>query len=220
LWLILRRLWPCWRDALVLVQPATVNRWHRERFDRHWRRRSHRAGRPRIDSRCSALIRRLAAENRLWGAPRIRGELLKLGIAGSERAVSRYLAGRLRAPSQTWPTFLANHLSQITSISQVTSPCAPHADDVVEESGPTFRQTLLPRDGKYVPDPCDCSVACFASQRVTWHAFRSGSPSRRHCHSKHQRPGAADAWTAGLTHVCARSGDWSSSVGPLDERHG
>ena len=151
LWLILRRLWPRWRDALVLVQPATVDRWHRERFDRHWRRRSRRPGRPRIDSQCRALIRRLAAENRLWGAPRIHGELLKLGIAVSERTVSRYLAGRLRAPSQTWRTFLANHLSQITSISQVTSLCAPGANDVVEESGPTLRQTLSPREGNVRP---------------------------------------------------------------------
>ena len=74
LWLILRRMWPRWRDALVLVQPATVDRWHRDRFDRRWWRRARRPGRPRIDSQCRDLIGRLADENRLWGAPRIHGD--------------------------------------------------------------------------------------------------------------------------------------------------
>ena len=89
LWLILRRVWPQWRDALVLVQPAIVDRWHRDRFDQRWWRRSRRPGRPRIDSPRRDLIGRLAEENRLWGAPRIHGELLKLGLVVSERTVSR-----------------------------------------------------------------------------------------------------------------------------------
>ena len=93
-WLFLRWLWPRWREALVLIQPATVDRWHRESVRRCCRRRARRPGRPRIDSPCRDLIRRMAAENYLWGAPRIHGELLKLGIAISERTVSRYLRGR------------------------------------------------------------------------------------------------------------------------------
>jgi putative transposase len=100
LWLILRRLWPQWRDALVLVQPATVDRWYRDRFNRRWWRRSRRPGRPRINSQCRELIGRLAEENHLWGAPRIHGEL-KLGIVVSERTVSRYLTWRPKGPSQT-----------------------------------------------------------------------------------------------------------------------
>jgi len=128
----LRRLWPRWRDALMLVQPATVDRWHREGFSRCWRRRVRRPGRPRIDSEWRGLIRQVAAENRLWGAPRIHGELLKLGITVSERTVSRSLQrDRLMAPSQTWRTFLANHIGQLTLISPATSLCAPHADDVI-----------------------------------------------------------------------------------------
>jgi hypothetical protein len=138
---VLRQLWPRWTDALVLVQPATVDRWHREGFHRCWHRRSRRPGRPRIDSECRGLIQRLAAENCLWGAPRIHGELLKLGIVVSERTVSRYLPDRLRAPSQTWRTFLANHLGQFTLISPETPLYALCGDDVVDGADLTFRQT-------------------------------------------------------------------------------
>ena len=88
LWLLLRWLWPRWREALVLVQPATIDRWSRDGFRRFWRRRARRPGRPRIESSCRNLIRRMAAEN-VSGAPRIHGELLKLGITISERTVSR-----------------------------------------------------------------------------------------------------------------------------------
>src|SRR5262245_34648012 len=131
LWLILRRTWPRWREALVLVQPGTVDRWHRDWLDRRSWRRSRHPGRPRIDSQCRDLIGRLADENRLWGAPRIHGELLKLGIVVSERTVSRYLRERPRRPSQTWRTFLANHLGQFTLMSQVLSPYAS-GDDVID----------------------------------------------------------------------------------------
>lgn len=78
-WLFLRWFWPRWREALVLIHPATVDRWRREGVLLCWRRRSRRPGRPRIDPTCRDLIRRIAAENCLWGAPRIHGELLKLG---------------------------------------------------------------------------------------------------------------------------------------------
>jgi hypothetical protein len=152
--LVLRQLWPRWRDALVLVQPATVDRWNREGFHRCWRRRLRRPGRPRIDSECRGLIRCVAAENCLWGAPRIHGELLKLGIVVSERTVSRYLPNQRRAPSQTWRTFLANHLGQFTFISPETSRYAPGGDDVVDGSDLTFRQTPLSCDAPYASHQC------------------------------------------------------------------
>src|SRR5262249_42170270 len=82
-----------------------------------------------------ALIRRMAAENRLWGAPRIHGELLKLGMAVSERTVSRYLADIRRAPSQTWRTFLANHIGQLTCTSPVMFCGVPDEDDGVDVCG-------------------------------------------------------------------------------------
>jgi len=154
LWLVLRQVWPRWTDALVLVQPATVERWRREGFHRCWRRRPRRPGRPRIDSECRGLIRRLAAENCLWGAPRIHGELLKLGLVVSERTVSRYLPDRLRAPSQTWRTFLANHLGQFTLSSPETSLDVPGGDDVVDGADLTFRQTPLSCDAQYASHQC------------------------------------------------------------------
>jgi hypothetical protein len=91
--------------------------------------------RPRIDSEVRALIRRMAEENRLWGAPRIHGELLKLGIAISERTVSRYLANTQAAPSQTWRTFLANHFDQLAFTSPVMFCGAPDKDDDIDPCG-------------------------------------------------------------------------------------
>jgi hypothetical protein len=118
-WLFLRWLWPGWQEALVLIQPATIDRWRRKGIRQCWRRGSRHPGRPRIDSTCRDLIRRMAAENCLWGAPRIHGELLKLGITISERSVSRYLHGRPTNRSQTWRTFLANTFGNRASISPV-----------------------------------------------------------------------------------------------------
>jgi hypothetical protein len=152
LWLVLRRVWPRWRDALVLIQPATVDRWHRDRFDQRWWRRSRRPGRPRIDSPCRDLIQRLAEENRLWGAPRIHGELLKLGLVVSERTVSRYLRECPRRPSQTWRTFFANHLGQFTLISPVMSPYLS-GHDVVDATAVTSRSTPL---SDRLPAPSQC----------------------------------------------------------------
>jgi putative transposase len=115
LWIGLHRLWAKWRQALVLVQPATVVRWHRECFRRYCRRKSQRlAGRPPINTDTRALVRRMATANPLWGAPRIQGELLKLGIEVSERTVSRYLPKRPGPPSQSWRAFLTNHVGDFT----------------------------------------------------------------------------------------------------------
>jgi Homeodomain-like domain len=213
LWLVLRQWWPRWRDALVLVQPATVDRWHREGFHRCWRRRSRRAGRPRIDSACRGLIRRLAAENCLWGAPRIHGELLKLGIVVSERTVSRYLPYRLRAPSQTWRTFLANHLGQFTFMSPETSLSAPGGDDVVDGSGLTFRQTPLSCDAQYT------SYQCAVGERPSLQRTLPAKPIvQDHLHDRIsiRTSSGRGPPTHGMcrpTHVYARRVDWCSCTG-------
>src|SRR4029453_13703815 len=103
-------------------------------------------GTPCIDSSCRDLIRRLAAENRLWGAPRIHGELLKLGINVSERTVSRYLRGRLTAPSQRWRTFLDNHFGQLAFISPMASSYAADHHHVIDTSRLSFRPAPLSND--------------------------------------------------------------------------
>jgi hypothetical protein len=103
------RLAPAWRTAVLLVQPATILRWHRVGFRAFWRRRSRPMGRPPMAR--AALIREITATNPLWGAERIRGELLKLGIRVSKRTVQRYM--RRSKPrggdGQRWSTFLRNH---------------------------------------------------------------------------------------------------------------
>ena len=92
-WTILRATWSRWRDALVIVKPETVVGWHRAGFRLYWRWKSRsRGGRPRITEEIRGLIRRLAQENSDWGAPKIHGELQKLGFVVSERSVARYLA--------------------------------------------------------------------------------------------------------------------------------
>src|SRR6266702_4594395 len=126
LWVWLSRVWPAWRQALVIVAPATVLRWQRHRFRRHWAPLSGRppAGHPPVDAAIKALVRRMAAANLLWGAPRIHGELLKLGIDVAERTVSRLLPKRRSPPSQTWRTFLTNHVRDLVSIDFFTVPTA------------------------------------------------------------------------------------------------
>ena len=123
-WIALARIWRNWRTALVLVQPDTVVRWHRDWLRRRWSRRSsHRPdGRPPIDQQIRTLVRTMASANPLWGAPRIHGELRMLGVDVSERTVSRLLGRRPRPRSQTWKTFLTNHLASAASIDFFTVP--------------------------------------------------------------------------------------------------
>jgi len=118
LWVGLARVWAGWRQALVIMSPDTVLRWPRRRFREHWMRLSSRPrlGRPPIGAQTTALIRKMAATNPLWGAPRIHGELLKLGIEVAERTVSRLMPKRRPPSSQTWRTFLANHVPDLASI--------------------------------------------------------------------------------------------------------
>jgi len=101
------RLWPSLLALARVVQPATILRWHRAGFRTYWRWKSQgRPGRPRIEHELRDLIRRMSKENPLWGAPRIHGELLKLGFEVAESTVSKYMIGRRGPPSQSWRTFL------------------------------------------------------------------------------------------------------------------
>ena len=114
LWAGLARVWRGWRSALHIVRPDTVVAWHRRGFRLFWTWKSRRrTGRPSVPADVRALIRELSTANPLWGAPRIHGELQKLGIAVSQSTVAKYMRRHPRPPSQTWRTFLTNHASQI-----------------------------------------------------------------------------------------------------------
>jgi putative transposase len=110
----------------VIVTPDTVLRWQRRRFREYWTELSSRStgGRPPVNAEIRILVTRMAAANPLWGAPRIHGELAKLGIDVAERTVSRLLPKRRSPPSQTWRTFLTNHVRDLVSIDFFTVPTA------------------------------------------------------------------------------------------------
>ena len=110
-------LWPSLLGLSRIVQPDTILRWHRAGFRTYWRWKSRgRPGRPRVVREVRELIRRMSTENPLWGAPRIHGELLKLGFQIAESTVSKYMIRRRGPPSQTWRTFLRNHADAIAAI--------------------------------------------------------------------------------------------------------
>ena len=123
-WVLLSRVWSGWRGAVQIVKPATVVSWHRRLFAWHWRRRSRsaRVGRPPIAAEVRALIRHMHRANPIWGAPRIHGELRKLGIEIAETTVAEYLGHRPASPSPTWRTFLRTHLTQFASMDFFTVP--------------------------------------------------------------------------------------------------
>jgi transposase InsO family protein len=125
-WLLLSRTWKDWQRALIIVKPETVVSWHRKGFPlfRTGIFRKKRSGRPEASPEIRALVRKMAAANPLWGAPRLHGELLKLGIEISERTVSRLLPRKRRPPCQSWKTFLDNHVGELVSVDFFTVPTA------------------------------------------------------------------------------------------------
>ena len=120
--------WICWlfpnaRDALAIVRPESVVRWHRAGFRSYWRWKSRgRAGRPALSAEIRNLIREMSIANPLWGAPRIHGELLKLGIDVGQTSVAKYMARTRRPPSQGWKTFLRNHADGIVAMDLFVVP--------------------------------------------------------------------------------------------------
>ena len=125
-WVALATVWAGWKQSLVIVTPDTVLRWQRRRFREHWTKLSGPpiGGRPPVNAEIKVLVMRIAAANPLWGAPRIHGELLKLGLAVAERTVSRWIPKRRSPPSQTWRTFLTNHVRDLVAIDFFTVPTA------------------------------------------------------------------------------------------------
>jgi putative transposase len=124
-WMTLHCIWSRWAEVLVAVKPETVVRWHREGFRLFWKGQSRAgAGRPKTTAEIRGLIRHLAEENPTWGAPRIHGELQKLGFVVSERTVARYLqrVQRRGDPGKSWLTFLTNHREVIAAFDFFTVP--------------------------------------------------------------------------------------------------
>ena len=116
-------LWPSLLGLSRVVQPDTILWWHRAGFRAYWRWKSRgRPGRPRVSRELRELIQRMGKENPLWGAPRIHGELLKLGFEIAESTVSKYMIRRRGPPSQTWRTFLRNHAQAIAAIDLCVVP--------------------------------------------------------------------------------------------------
>ena len=123
LWVALSRLWSDWRSSLVIVKPGTVVAWHRQGFRLYWTWKSRqRIGRPNINAEVREIIQKMSRANPLWGAPRIHGELLKLGLDVSQATVGKYMVRSSRPPSQSWRTFLDNHISQLASVDFFTVP--------------------------------------------------------------------------------------------------
>jgi transposase InsO family protein len=111
------QLFPSLRTSITIVQPDTVLRWHRSGFRLYWRWKSRsRGGRPKVAIEVRCLIRRMSIENRLWGAPRIHGELLKLGIEIAQSTVAKYMARHRPGSGQTWKTFLRNHAAGLGAV--------------------------------------------------------------------------------------------------------
>ena len=125
-WVWLSRCWADWRSVVDIVRPKTVVGWHRQGFRRYWswksRQGGRKPGRPRVTRETRELIRTMKQANPLWGAPRIHGELLKLGIEISERTISRLIPKARQPPSQSWRVFLSNHAKDLVALDFFTVP--------------------------------------------------------------------------------------------------
>lgn len=125
LWVFLLKSWSQWRDFLVIVKPETVVQWHQAGFKSYWRWKSchlDKSGRKPISKEVRDLIGRMSKENPLWGAPRIHWELLKLGYHLVQSSVAKYMIKIEKPPSQTWKTFLENHMDCTVAMDFFTVP--------------------------------------------------------------------------------------------------
>jgi len=123
-WVMLSRVLPQWRLALLMVKPETVIAWHRKGFRLYWtwKSRAGKTGRPSIGREVRELIQKMSKANPLWGAPRIHGKLLKLGILISQATVAKYMVRPGKPPSQTWRTFLENHVKVLVATDFLVVP--------------------------------------------------------------------------------------------------
>ena len=135
----LYRWFPSVLKAITIVRPETLVRWHRAGFRRYWRWKSRSlGGRPQIDADLRALIRRMSVDNPLWGAPRIHGELLKLGFEVAQSSVAKYMVKRCGPPSPGWRTFLRSHAPDIAAIDLFVAPTIGFDLDPISLSAKPF----------------------------------------------------------------------------------
>ena len=147
LWVTISRTWSQWRAHLHFVRPETVVDWKSRRFRRRWTRKSQggRPGRPSVPMEIRQLIRKMARANVLWGALRIHGELLKIGVKISQATVAKYMPRRSKPPSQTWRTFLNNHVGDLVAIDFFTVLTAPPVpESVSDQPRPRSYPTVQP----------------------------------------------------------------------------
>lgn len=149
---VLSNIWPSWRDSLIIVQPRAVIAWHRTTFRLYLRSRSRggNRGRPKLDVEVKSLVLKKSAANPLWGAPRIHGELSKLGIGISEQSVSGIIhRNGPKPPSQTWKTFIKNHMTDMVAVDfslylRYLGQDWSDPTDAECRSGQTFQVLMLP----------------------------------------------------------------------------
>jgi hypothetical protein len=155
LWAWLCEVWNDWRSPLVLVQPATVIGWHRKGFRLFWtgKIRWGKPGRLVVPKKIRDLIRTLSRENPLWGAPCIHSELLKLGIDVGETSVSKYMIRHWRSPSQTWRTFLENHVTSMVSVDFFTVPTIAFKFSMCSWCWRTTADALCTSASRRIPPP-------------------------------------------------------------------
>ena len=167
-------MWTDWRAALVVVRPETVIAWHRQAFRLFWTWRSRRhSGRPTVPADVRALIRTMSATNPLWSAPRIHGELLKLEIEIGQSSVGQYMVRRGQPPSQTWRTFLANHIGQVVAADLFVVPTATASAWSATRFGTSAsrRRRTFPKKSATRSDTATCRRAAFDSDSkliVSW----------------------------------------------------
>ena len=148
----LYRWFPSILQVLTIVRPETLMGWHRAGFRCYWRWKSRpQGGRPRIATELRVLIRRMSVENPLWGAPRIHGELLKLGFEIAQSSVAKYMVKRRGPPSQGWRTFLHNHAPDIAAMDLFVVPTIGSTCSMPSSSSGSAAETLSGSTSQQIP---------------------------------------------------------------------
>ena len=180
LWAWLSRAWSGWREALVFVKPETVIAWRRRSFRHSWARLSRpgRPGRPPIPREIRDLIRRMSLANPLWGAPRIVGELAKIGIDLPKSTVAKYMIRQRKPPSVTWRAFLKNHVKDIVGASFTsTSPPTRLRSGQPSRSSRHARGTTCPGSSGGIATPSTVTTSPIGWR--AWASSKSSSPLGR-----------------------------------------